>query len=197
MSGLPDDFWESRFREGRTPWERRELNPAFLAWRASGELAPCRILVPGAGRSPEPAALLAAGFDVVTLDLSESAVAVQAGRIGAGRAVQADVTTWRAPTSHPWTAFDAVYDQTCLCALPPELWPAYEAQLRRWLRPGGRLFILFMQTGREGGPPFDCPIPAMRALFAAWTWPEALTAAPVAHAVGTEQPVVLVNGASR
>jgi SAM-dependent methyltransferase len=112
--------------------------------------------------------MLAQGFDVVGLDLAESAVADQASRLGADRAVRADVTTWM-----PDELFDAVYDQTCLCALPPELWVAYEAQLRRWLRPGGRLFVLFMQTGQEGGPPFDCAIPTMRTLFASWKWPSA------------------------
>ena len=188
MSGLPDDFWEARFQEGRTPWERGEPNPAFLAWGKAELLAPCRILVPGAGRSSEPAVLLSAGFDIVALDLADSAVAVQRERLGVGRVVQADVTA-----SLPDRPFDAVYDQTCLCALPPALWPAYETQLRRWLRPGGRLLVLFMQTGRDGGPPFDCPIPAMRALFSAWTWPDALTD-PVPHGLGTlEQPVVLVR----
>jgi hypothetical protein len=191
MTGLPDDFWESRFLEKRTPWERGEINPAFTAWRASGEMAPCRILIPGAGRSPEPEALLADGFDVVTLDLAESAVSDQARRLGAGRAVKADVTAWM-----PDVLFDAVYDQTCLCALPPELWVAYEAQLRHWLRPGGRLFVLFMQTGREGGPPFDCPIPSMRTLFTEWDWPEGLGQG-LPHRLGTiEQPAVLVRRAS-
>jgi len=185
---LPSDFWETRFREGRTPWERQGINPSFASWRASGELAPCRILIPGAGRSPEPAALLEAGFDVMALDLADSAVAFQAAALGARRAIQADVTTWM-----PDQLFDAIYDQTCLCALPPDLWPAYEARLRRWLRPGGRLFVLFMQSGRDGGPPFDCPLPAMRPLFSAWTWPDAL-ADGVAHGLGTvEQPAILVR----
>ena len=147
MTTLSPDFWEARFQEGRTPWERPGLNPAYHAWRATG-LDPCRILVPGAGRSPEPAALLADGFDVVTLDLADSAVAAQSARLGPARALQGDVTTWQ-----PDSPFDAIYDQTCLCALPPDLWPAYAASLHRWLRPGGRLFILFMQTGKPGGPP--------------------------------------------
>ncbi len=188
MSVPSDDSWEMRFQQGRTSWERGGLNPALLAWRASGVLAPCRILVPGAGRSPEPGALLAAGFDIVALDLADSAVREQQRRLGDERAVRADVTAWR-----PDRPFDAVYDQTCLCALPPSLWRAYEARLRRWLRPGGRLFILFMQTGHDGGPPFDCPVPAMRALFSAWTWPDTLTK-PVSHGLGTEeQPVMLVR----
>ncbi len=185
---LSGGFWESRFKENRTPWERGGLNPAFLAWRATGEMAPCRTLVPGAGRSPEPAALLADDFDVMTLDQADSAVAEQHGRLGTGRAIQGDVTRWR-----PDRLFDAVYDQTCLCALPPVLWQPYEASLRAWLRPGGRLFILFMLTGQEGGPPFDCAIPAMRSLFSAWTWPAAFPE-PFPHRLGTlEQPVVLVR----
>ena len=188
MTLLPDGFWEARFKEQRTPWERGAMNPAYLAWRGTGVLNPCRILVPGAGRSPEPKALLADGFDVTTLDLADSAVAMQAEVLGAERAVQGDVTRWM-----PDSPFDVVYDQTCLCALPPDLWQAYEAQLRRWVRPGGRLFILFMQTGREGGPPFDCPIPSMRTLFAHWTWPESLDAG-FPHGLGTtEQPVILTR----
>jgi SAM-dependent methyltransferase len=188
MAELSSDFWETRFQASRTPWERGEINPAFRAWRASGLLTPCRILVPGAGRSPEPAVLLGAGFDVLTLDLAESAVATQRDRLGPDRAILGDVTTW-----NPGETFDAVYDQTCLCALPPDLWPAYETQLRRWLRPGGHLFILFMQTGREGGPPFDCPIPAMRALFSAWEWPDTL-ADGFPHGLGTdERPAILTH----
>ena len=167
MSDKALQFWESRFQANSTPWERGHTTPAFTAWRASEVLSPCRVLVPGAGRSPEPAEMLADGFDVTALDLAESAIAFQAERLGADRAVLGDVTRWM-----PDAPFDAIYDQTCLCALPPKLWPAYEAQLQRWLRPGGRLFVLFMQTGKEGGPPFDCAIPAMQALFADWIWPD-------------------------
>ena len=134
MTSLPDDFWETRFRDNRTPWEREAINPAFTAWLDSGELAPCRILVPGAGRSPEPAELLARGFDVVALDLAPAATEDQQRRLGADRVVQADVTDWT-----PADRFDAVYDQTCLCALPPPLWPAYVAQLRAGLRRRGWL----------------------------------------------------------
>lgn len=188
MAELSSDFWEGRFQANRTPWERGEINPGFRAWRASGLLTPCRILVPGAGRSPEPAVLHGAGFDVLTLDLAESAVATQRDRLGADRAILGDVTTW-----NPEKTFDAVYDQTCLCALPPDLWPAYEVQLRRWLRPGGQLFILFMQSGREGGPPFDCPIPAMRSLFSAWDWPHTLEDG-FPHSLGAiEQPAILTH----
>ncbi len=181
--------WERRYRDGTTPWESAALNAAFVAWRADGTLAPCRILFPGAGRSLEPAALAAAGFDVTVVDVAASAVAVQRARLGArGRAIAADLLEWQAGAP-----FDAIYDQTCLCALPPAIWPAYAARLAEWLRPGGQFFVLLMQTGHEGGPPFDCPLPAMRALFddTHWRWPATLPA-PVPHGLGyLEQPAVL------
>jgi hypothetical protein len=184
--------WESRYREGTTAWERHGLHPAFLSWRETGELAPCRILVPGAGRSPEPLALAQAGFDVTVVDAAESAVAVQKARLKrlgvAGLVELGDLFAWT-----PAAPFDAIYDQTCLCALPPALWPAYAGRLRDWLRPGGALCVLFMQTERPGGPPFHCDPAAMRQLFAdtGWIWPEALPLL-VEHSPGfAEQPVVL------
>ena len=176
--------WDAMFRAQRTPWERPTLNPAFVTWRATGALAPCRILLPGAGRSGEPLALARDGFDVTVVDLAATAVEVQRVRLQAaaqrGTVVKADLLDWQ-----PAEPFDAVYDQTCLCALPPAILPDYAAQLHRWLRPGGQLFVLFMQTGKDGGPPFDCPMDRMHTLFTAgWSWPDSLPI-PVVHGMST------------
>jgi hypothetical protein len=193
MSGTQAIDWESRYRAGNTGWEQPGLNPAFLAWREAGVLAPCRILVPGGGRSVEPVALANAGFNVTVVDAAASAVAAQRARLErlnvAARVEQADLFEWKADAP-----FDAVYDQTCLCALPPAMLPEYAARLHRWLRPGGSLFVLFMQTGVAGGPPFHCDMDDMRELFgaAAWDWPDVLPAV-VAHSPGrVEQPAVLI-----
>ncbi len=107
-------------------------------------------------------ALAEAGFDVTVLDVSPTAVEAQRSRLPpTAQAIQADLFAWT-----PDRPFDAIYDQTCLCALPPALLADYEQRLADWLRPGGHLFVLFMQTGQPGGPPFDCPLTDMRALFA-------------------------------
>ena len=182
--------WEQRYQDGLTGWERSEANPAFLAWRAGGVLTPGRVLVPCAGRSVEPVLLAGAGFEVTVLDIAPSAAAAQRERLQGCTAevVEADLFTWQ-----PAALFDAIYDQTALCALPPDRHGEYEALLHRWLRPGGRLLILFAQTGRPGGPPFDCPIDQMRGLFhaARWQWPERIEP-NVAHPNGMlEQPAVL------
>ncbi|MEY4535816.1 MAG: hypothetical protein RLZZ246_2134, partial [Planctomycetota bacterium] len=87
-----------------------------------------------------------------------------------------DVLTWRPPTP-----VDAVYEQTCLCALHPRHWRAYVASLAAWLRPGGVLLAMLAQRPRPGavaeglieGPPYHTDIHAARALFDddAWQWP--------------------------
>jgi len=192
MNDDPPIDWESRYRDGATGWERPGLNPAFLSWRENGVLTPCRILLPGGGRSNEPLAMAESGFDVTVVDLAESAVAAQRGRLERlhvrARVEQANLLEWAAPAP-----FDAVYDQTCLCALRPVHWPAYVQRLHSWLRPGGRLFILFMQSHSAGGPPFHCDMPEMRRLFTPtrWHWPQQLDRA-VPHSAGREeQPAVL------
>jgi hypothetical protein len=164
--------WEERYRSGQTGWQRDGVTPACRAWIADGTLPEGRILVPGAGRSAEPLALAQAGRAVTVVDIADSAVAFQAARLApfGGIAVAADLFDW-APPAIP---FDAVYEQTCLCALPPGLWERYAARLAAWLRPGGVLAALFLQTGREGGPPFHCGLTRMRGLFpdTAWSWPD-------------------------
>lgn len=178
MTGPTREFWEQRFVAGETPWDRGEPAPQLGAWLAAGTLKPSRILVPGCGSGHEVALLAQAGFDVTGLDYAAEALARARKVLGPARAtlVQADVLIWQ-----PERAFDAVYEQTCLCALYPDQWRDYADQLHRWLVPGGRLFALFVQFARPGaaegaieGPPYHCDINAMRALFPAprWAWPK-------------------------
>jgi hypothetical protein len=91
--------------------------------------------------------------------------------------LQADVLNYL-----PDRPFDAIYEQTCLCALHPDHWVAYARQLQMWLKPQGNLWALFMQMIRLGateeglvqGPPYHCDINAMRAIFpnTDWVWPK-------------------------
>lgn len=178
MAGPTKEFWEQRFAAGETPWDRGEVHPQLCAWLAAGALRPCQILVPGCGSGYEVAALAKAGFEVTALDYASEAIG-RARRLldaaGANaRLVEADALAWQ-----PERAFDAVYEQACLCALHPDQWRDYADQVHRWLAPGGRLFALFIQFARPGaaegfvqGPPYHCDINAMRALFSEprWAW---------------------------
>ena len=163
--------WEQRYQESTTGWERDHINPGFNEWRARFAASPGRVILPGCGRSPEVLAFAELGWQVVGVDLAQTAVTYQRQTLAEqgfdGTVIESNIFDWQ-----PDTPADLVYEQTCLCALHPDQWPAYEAQLRAWLRPGGSLAALFMQTGREGGPPFHCELSAMRALFSEdhWEW---------------------------
>lgn len=180
----PTRFWEERYRSATTPWDRGGPSPALLEWLDEEELTPCRILVPGCGRGYEALELARRGFEVTALDFAPSAVRhlrEELGQVGLeAEVLEADVLAWAAQQP-----FDAIYEQTCVCALPPRTWPRYEEQLRRWLRPGGKLFALFMQTHKEGGPPYHCDMGAMRGLFpdSRWRW-DAAPFCEVPHPAG-------------
>jgi SAM-dependent methyltransferase len=179
MAGPTIDFWQERYRSGQTGWDRGGANAQLLAWLEAGILRPpARIVVPGCGSGWEVAELARRGFEVTAIDYAEHAVErtrqLLAGEGLSARVLQADVLAWQ-----PDSPFDAVYEQTCLCALHPDRWIAYADALHRWLAPGGHLFALFMQAlkpeaaaGFVQGPPYHCDINAMRALFdaARWEW---------------------------
>ena len=127
MSLSPDkasEFWEQRYADRSTPWDRGYVSPGLLKWLADGDLHPCRILVPGCGRGHEVVELARRGFEVVGLDLSPTAVRLLRERLSAERlhatVIEEDLFHWT-----PAGTFDAIYEQTCLCALVPEQWTAY------------------------------------------------------------------------
>lgn len=161
--------WQAKYQASATPWEREHLNPAFNQWRAHFEQRSGHVILPGCGRSPELLAMAAMGWQVTGIDLAAAAVDFQSQALRdhrfEGVVIQGNLFEWQ-----PDEPADLIYEQTCLCALHPEQWLAYEAQLYRWLKPGGELAALFMQTGRDGGPPFDCPLEDMRSLFAPQRW---------------------------
>ena len=203
MAGPGVDFWQERFEAGQTPWDRGAPNPQLADWIASGALAPCRILVPGCGSGHEVAELARLGFEVVGLDYAPAAVERNRERLAAlgeagarATAVCADALEWE-----PAAPFDAVYEQTCLCALHPDHWVRYGRQLHAWLKPGGRLFALAVQFLRPGaaegfiqGPPYHCDIHALRALLPdpLWQWPKP-PYARVGHPSGMAELAVVLG----
>jgi SAM-dependent methyltransferase len=180
MAGPTREFWEQRFQAGETPWDRGAANPQLAVWLAAGALRPCRVLVPGCGSGHEVVAFAQAGFEVTALDYAPVAIErTRANLAAAGlkaALVEADALSWQ-----PENPFDAIYEQTCLCALYPDQWRDYADQLHRWLVADGKLYALFVQMLRPGaargaieGPPYHCDIHAMRALFPEprWSWPK-------------------------
>jgi SAM-dependent methyltransferase len=217
-------FWQGKFAALATPWDRGTISPQIEKWVRTGLLEPTRrdpdvsdggaserptrVLVPGCGSGHEVAMLAERGFDVTAVDFAPSAIertrerlrgllqSESAGRVARVEVIEADLLDYE-----PADTFDAIYEQTCLCALYPDHWRRYADKLFGWLRPGGSLFALFMQAPRDGsrsgfieGPPYHCDINGMRALFPArrWNWPK--PAYPVvAHPSGSAELAVVLH----
>jgi methyl halide transferase len=174
MNGEQDDLsasWAQRYRDEQIGWDRGAPSPALEHWISTGAIQQGHWLIPGCGQGWEVDRLVGLGCQVTAIDIVPAALARVRARLDAlqlqAQLIEADVLSWA-----PEAPFDGIFEQTCLCALHPSSWAAYETQLHRWLRPGGSLLALFMQTGRDGGPPFDSPFPQMRHLFteARWKW---------------------------
>lgn len=212
MSGPDISFWQERFIAGELPWDRGEVHPYAHTAASLGLVTPGqKLLVPGCGRGHEVLWWARQGALVTGLDYTPAAVSQASELLDTARlaelgpdgawpwtasVIQADVLQWSPPEP-----VDAIWEQTCLCALHPDHWVLYADQLHRWLRPGGRLIALFMQClrpsaaeGRIEGPPYHCDIHAMRALFPAeqWAWP-APPYEPVAHPNGREELAVVLQ----
>ena len=164
-------MWEEFYQAGKTGWDRGGTSKNLSAWLESGLLKPCRILIPGCGNGYEVISLVKLGFDVVAIDIAPSAISNLQATLDKeelqAELILGDFFTWK-----PESPFDAIYEQTSLCALPPKEWKRYEKQLYQWLKTDGKIFAQFMQKGEEGGPPYHCEISDMEELFdySRWQW---------------------------
>ena len=131
---MPDHYADGTCRW----WHLSDPSPELRQALADGWLAaPGRALDVGCGLGTEAGYLHRAGWQVVGLDLSPVALASAAsGNPGPGYLL-ADL---RHLPCQP-AVFDAALDRGCFHYLPAAERPAYAAQLRRVLRPGGRLLL--------------------------------------------------------
>lgn len=163
--------WESRYQEGRTGWDRGESNPTLSYWCDAVLQQPQSILIPGCGRGYEVIELASRGHRVTGIDFADSAIAAarrQAATLGVEpRLLQEDLFAHT-----PSEPYDAIYEQTCLCAIHPSQWATYEQLLFAWLKPSGKLLAHFMQSEKPDGPPFHCELSSMKFLFpeTRWVW---------------------------
>ena len=155
------ESWNARYAEGSDRWTL-DAAPPVLERLIVEVRERQRVLVPGAGHGHDAFAWARAGHEVVALDFAPLAVASMQARMretGIGfEALEADVT---APPVELRGAIDLVWEQTCLCALPPEQRRDYLEAMATILRPGGTMVALLWNHGNPdmngGGPPYDMP----------------------------------------
>jgi SAM-dependent methyltransferase len=145
------EFWDSRYREGVTPWDAHGV-PADLRGFAATLAPGTRVLVPGCGSAHELRCFSEAGAEVLAIDFSPEAIERAKRNAGslADRILLADFFQFDAGSE----AFDVIYERAFLCALPRTLWARYAARTTELLGPGKRLAGIFFYGDSPRGPPF-------------------------------------------
>jgi len=176
---MDPQFWFERWAEGRIGFH--EGRPNALLVRHLDELAGARrILVPLCGKALDLAFLAAQGFEVVGVELVESAVAAffaerglvpEVERRGAVVCYRHDTISILAGdffhvTRDDVGACDAVYDRAATIALPESTRRRYADHLRSLLERSARALLVTIDYPQERmpGPPFSVPLDAVRAL---------------------------------
>jgi SAM-dependent methyltransferase len=143
------EFWDTRFRDGVTPWDAGGVPPALKNWigRRRGRL---RVLIPGAGTGYEVRLFAEHGHDVLAIDFSDAAIEAAKRELGSlsGRVRKADFFGLQ---DGP---FDVVYERAFLCALPRKLWSEWARRMAELVSPGGVLAGFFYIDDNQRGPPF-------------------------------------------
>ena len=147
-SGEPD-FWDSRYRQGVTPWDAGRVPARLVEWLASRPPGQ-RVLVPGCGSGYEVKLFAERGDDVIGIDFSDAALDAARRTLGtcAHRVRRADFFGFRAPP------FDLVYERTFMCALPPRERRRWAEHMAELVRGDGLLAGFFFLADKERGPPF-------------------------------------------
>jgi SAM-dependent methyltransferase len=144
-------------------WHLSRPSPELLAALGDGWLRPGgRALDVGCGLGTEAGHLAAAGWQVTGVDLSQAALARAAAGGNGAVFMRADV---RQLPFHQ-DCFDAALDRGCLHYLAPPDRQRYADELRRVLRPGGRL--LLRASLRAAGARNDIDEAVIGHTFAAW-----------------------------
>lgn len=163
---MPKD-WEAAYKNGETPWDKGYASPPLAEYltRAGVE---GRVLVPGCGAGHDVRLLAGAGAEVLGLDIAPAALSQANAFAKACNEAYLLGDFLNLPVGlHD--GFDFVFEHTCLCALDPELRPAYVRSVVDALKPGGHLLAVFFNKVSNysgGGPPHPIALSEIDDLFA-------------------------------
>jgi SAM-dependent methyltransferase len=139
------EFWDSRFRDGVTPWDAGGAPKKLAEWLRGRPRM--RVLVPGCGAGYEVRLLAERGHDVLAIDFSDAAIETARRKLGL-EVQKADFFALDEGM------FDLVYERAFLCALPRARWPEWGRRMAELVRPGGELAGFYYMNDNERGPPF-------------------------------------------
>ena len=172
------EFWQTRWQEKRIGFNQSQVNPLLVKYFSKLNLsADSRIFVPLFGKSIDMVWLSHQGFDVVGVELVESAAQeffIEQDipytikehshhsniKCYQGQVLEQRITLWVADifalNSDDIGHVDAVYDRAALIAMPAELRPQYTKQVINLSQNSPQLLLtLNYDQNERAGPPFS------------------------------------------
>ena len=172
------EFWQTRWQEKRIGFNQSQVNPLLVKYFSKLNLsADSRIFVPLCGKSIDMVWLAHQGFDVVGVELVESAAQeffIEQDipytikehshhsniKCYQGQVLEQRITLWVADifalNSDDIGHVDAVYDRAALIAMPAELRAQYTQQVINLSQNSPQLLLILNYDQNErAGPPFS------------------------------------------
>lgn len=183
------EFWRTRWQEKRIGFNQSEVNTLLMKYFNHLDLpADSRIFVPLCGKSIDMVWLAAQGYDVVGVELVETAVQEffteqnisptvhqhadnPAIKYYKGQFAEQTITLWVADifalTAADIGNVDAVYDKAALIALPSDMRPPYSEKIRELSSNTAQILLtLNYDQSKKDGPPFSISRPQMQQYYA-------------------------------
>lgn len=151
-------FWDERFQQGFTPWDRGAVPVAlrdFVSQLHATQATTPNCLIPGCGHAYELGFLSDANWDVTAIDFSSVAVATAQAQVGhwANRIQQADFFQYQ-----PERVLSIIYERAFFCALPASFRLKVVERWATLLPTGAKLIGFFFidedPSATKKGPPF-------------------------------------------
>ena len=178
---MESKFWQQRWQEGRIGFHKSDVNPELIKYFSNIALPiGSQVLVPLCGKSIDMVWLACAGYDVVGIELVESAVQAFFAEQNItptiteltstadkstlkryqGQLAGQTITLWAADIFALSTIdigdIDAVYDRAALIALPANMRADYSRHIVKLSNNAPQLLItLNYDQSKKDGPPFS------------------------------------------
>jgi thiopurine S-methyltransferase len=174
---MEQNFWNERWKEGRTAFHQSDIHPMLRAYAAADLRPDDNVLVPLCGKSLDMLYLVERAARVVGVEFVRQAIEeflgaqrLEAQERDPGRFVLDKLELlcrdFLALTVDEVGRFDYIYDRAALVALPEELRRAYARKILELCAPDARMLLIAFEyeQSRMEGPPFSIT-PAMVAEY--------------------------------
>jgi SAM-dependent methyltransferase len=161
---LDEQYWNDRYLNNEAQWDMGKASTPLATYFEQLTDKNIAILIPGGGNSYEAGYLLEHDFTNITvIDISEFVCDTLKKKYADHlnkelKIIHGDFFALKG-------SFDLIVEQTFFCALDPELRKDYVQQMKKLLRPNGKLMGLLFNKDFEVNPPFGGNEKEYRDLF--------------------------------